>query len=230
MSKNIHIFVGNMGSGKSEISINYTQELIKSSSKPIKLLDLDIIKPYIRIRDVKDKLQKIGIDMLLPDEKVINADMPIIPSRMIDYLLDDNFDLVMDIGGESRGIQSILQFRDYFIRNNTEIYMVINSLRPFMNKEDQIINTIKEFESYLDLKITYLVSNTHLRFESTLDQAIKGYEVLKSVSKKINVKIKFICIWEKLLINKREFLNVDNILIFPINLNLLFPWDNQYFI
>ena len=227
MSKNIHIFIGNMGSGKSEISINFTQRLLKSSLKPVKLLDLDIIKPYIRIRDVKEKLYKIGIDLLLPEEKVINADMPIIPSRMIDYLLDDSFDLVMDIGGESRGVLSISQFRDYFVRNNTEIYMVINSLRPFMQNEDQIINTIKEFESYFDLKITYLVSNTHLRFESSLDQAIKGFEVLKVVSKKINVKIKFICVWEKLLRNSKEIIEIDNTEIFPINLFLLFPWENQ---
>ena len=110
MSKNIYIFIGNMGSGKSEISINYTLKLMKSTQKTVKLLDLDIVKPYIRIRDIEKRLKSIGVDILIPEEKLKNADMPIIPSRMIDFLLDEKFDLVIDVGGESRGVITISQF------------------------------------------------------------------------------------------------------------------------
>jgi hypothetical protein len=227
MSKNIHIFIGNMGSGKSEISINYTLKLMKSQQKAVKLLDLDIIKPYIRIRDVQNKLIELGIDLLLPEKKIKSADMPIIPSRMIDYLLDDSFDLVIDVGGESRGVLTIAQFDEYFKKNNTFVYFVINTLRPFMETEDQIIETINDLELSLGLKINYLISNSHLRFESSIDQSIKGLKILRNVSNKKNIPIYFVCIWDNLINNEDSLNKICDTQVLPIKLYLSFPWETS---
>ena len=107
MNKKIIIFIGNMGSGKSEIAINYTIRMMKESTKEIRLLDLDIIKPYIRIRDVSEKIDQLGIKLLMPDERLRNADMPIVPNHMVEYLTDPTYDIVMDVGGEERGCITI---------------------------------------------------------------------------------------------------------------------------
>jgi len=226
MSKNITLFIGNMGSGKSEVAINYVLRLTKTTQKRVKLLDLDLIKPYIRIRDISDKILKAGIDFILPDEKLKNADMPIIPARMIDYLLDDSFDLVVDVGGEERGVITIAQFAQIFKEKDLDVNLVINTLRPFSRTKEQIISVIKSLEYHSHLKITGLVSNTHLRFNSTIDEACEGVKILSSVSKESKIPICFVCVWHKLLdsdnANLAKFKGYE---VLPLRLYLTFPWE-----
>lgn len=215
-----------MGSGKSEVAVNYTLKLMNEEKRPVKLLDLDLIKPYIRLRDISDKLLNAGIDLIEAYGKLKKADMPIVPAKIMDYILDDSFDLVVDVGGEERGAITIAQFADYFKSKNLEVYLTINTLRPFSRTKEQIISTIKSLEYNSKLEITGLISNTHLRFESTVKDAYKGVEILSSVSKETNIPIKFVCIWHKLLDSDNEGLNkFKGYNILSLRLYLTFPWE-----
>lgn len=228
MNKSIFLFIGNMGSGKSEVAINFTLRLTKEGKRPVKLLDLDLIKPYIRIRDISEKLSKAGIDLIEPYGKLKNADMPIVPGRIMDYIMDDSYDLVLDVGGEERGVITIAQFAKPLKEKNLEVNLIINTLRPFSRSIEQIISVINSLEYNSKLKITGLVSNTHLRFESTIEEAYKGYEIISSVSRELNIPIKFVCIWDKLLNSsssneiRDKFKGQD---ILPLKLFLTFPWE-----
>lgn len=225
MNKSITLFIGNMGSGKSEVAINYVLKLIKETDRKVKLLDLDLIKPYIRIRDISDKLLNAGIDLIMPDEKLKNADMPIVPARMMDYILDDSFDLVIDVGGEERGVITIAQFADKFKEKNLRVNLVVNTLRPFSQTEEKINFSIKSLEYNSNLKITGLVSNTHLRFDSTINEAYEGLKILSSVSDKNKIPIRFVCIWHKLLDNGSLPKIFSKYEILSLRLYLTFPWE-----
>ena len=217
-----------MGSGKIEVAINFTLRLTKEGKRPVKLLDLDLIKPYIRIRDISEKLLKAGIDLIELYGNLKNADMPIVPGRIIDYIMDDSYDLVLDVGGEERGVITIAQFAKPLKEKNLEVNLIINTLRPFSRSIEQIISVINSLEYNSKLKITGLVSNTHLRFESTIEEAYKGYEIISSVSRELNIPIKFVCIWDKLLNSNKsveirdKFKGQD---ILPLKLFLTFPWE-----
>jgi len=227
MNKSIVLFVGNMGSGKSEVAINYTLRLMNNKKRPVKLLDLDLIKPYIRLRDVSNKLLNAGINLINPYGKLKNADMPIIPAKMVDYILDDSFDLVIDVGGEERGVITIAQFAHVFKEKNLEVNFVINTLRPFSRSKKQILSLIASLEHNSGLKITGLVSNTHLRFESTIEEAYEGIKILSSVSRESNIPIRFVCIWHRLLdsgsVSLERFKGYN---ILPLRLYLTFPWES----
>ena len=58
MDKRIQIFVGPIGSGKTEISINYALSLHQKGEN-VALLDFDVVKPYIRIRDVAKAMEPL---------------------------------------------------------------------------------------------------------------------------------------------------------------------------
>jgi len=225
MNKKITIFIGNMGSGKSEVSINYVLKLQKESTREVKLVDLDVIKPYIRIRDIAEKVKYVGIDLLMPEEKMRNADMPIVPQHMIDYLITESYDLVIDVGGEERGSTTIAQFKKYFLEADLSVNLVINTFRPFSNSKEKIISMISSLENSCGLKITGLVSNPHLRFQTTLEQVLCGTKLVQEVSEEIKVPLQMICAWHK-LVDVKFLQHFNSFTILPLRIFLTFPWEH----
>ncbi|RYD02514.1 hypothetical protein N752_24610 [Desulforamulus aquiferis] len=73
--KPVTIFTANLGSGKTEISINFSQMLQQRGEK-VSLVDLDIINPYFRTRLAKDNLASRGLKVICPPGHLINADVP----------------------------------------------------------------------------------------------------------------------------------------------------------
>ena len=55
------VFVGEAGSGKSEISINFAKWLVQLQDKPVHFFDMDMTKPLFRSRDVREQMDEMGI-------------------------------------------------------------------------------------------------------------------------------------------------------------------------
>ena len=55
------VFVGEAGSGKSEISINFAKWLVQLQDKPVHFFDMDMTKPLFRSRDVEMQMEEMGI-------------------------------------------------------------------------------------------------------------------------------------------------------------------------
>ena len=73
--------VGNYGSGKTEISINLAVNR-KRAGMAVRIADLDLVNPYFRTREAKDTLEAWGIDVVLPSDEYLQADLPIL-SRLV---------------------------------------------------------------------------------------------------------------------------------------------------
>ena len=71
------VIVGNYGSGKTEVAINLAIDR-KRSGVDVRLADLDLVNPYFRSREMREPLNQMGIDVVLPAEKLIHADLPIL--------------------------------------------------------------------------------------------------------------------------------------------------------
>jgi hypothetical protein len=214
-----------MGSGKSEIAINYALLQKNTSAKEVQLLDLDIIKPYIRIRDVSEKIKHLGIKLIMPDEKMRNADMPIIPNHMIEFLTDPTYDLIIDIGGEERGCITIAQFKEYFEKTDLTVNLVINPFRPFSATIVMIHEILESLQNQSKIKVTGLISNPHLRFNTSIEDVMKGTAIVEQASRELNVPLVYVCIWHKLITETfRKQFNAHTIL--PLRLYLSFPWEN----
>lgn len=63
LNNRIIIFVGAFGSGKTEIAINYVRALARKK-KQVAIVDLDIVSPYFRSRDVTENLESQGIEVI----------------------------------------------------------------------------------------------------------------------------------------------------------------------
>lgn len=224
INKRIILLIGNMGSGKSEIGFNFAMQYPILYNRPVKLLDMDIIKPYIRLRDVAEKAKAMNIDLLLPESRMLKADMPIVPSKMIAYLQDDSFDLIMDVGGEDRGSITIAQFQNFFLQTDLSVWLVVNPFRPFANSAQKILQTISTLQISTKLLINGIVANPHLRFETTIDHVLKGLSIIQEASVLSKIPISLIAIWHTIYMKDLEK-KYAPIPVLPMKLFLTFPWE-----
>lgn len=54
------VFLGEAGSGKSEIALNFAQALAELGGKPVHFFDLDMTKPLFRSRDRREPWRRWG--------------------------------------------------------------------------------------------------------------------------------------------------------------------------
>ena len=75
------IVIGAYGSGKSEYSINLARSFMEEGKDTV-LVDLDVVNPYFRSRDVRDEFAKIGIEVVAPDGQFSHADLPMLSQKL----------------------------------------------------------------------------------------------------------------------------------------------------
>ncbi|MGB9769897.1 MULTISPECIES: ATP-binding protein [Caldisericum] len=212
LKKRTQIITGRIGSGKTEIAINLAIKL-KNLEIPVKLFDLDIVKPYVRIRDVESKLKEYNLDLVLPPPLTRALDVPVFPRDIVSQLMDKDSYHVIDVGGDAYGAGSIAQFRNFF-EDSYNMLFVVNTKRPYTETKEQILKELETIQNASKLKVTHLILNTNLRWETTREIIKEGYEVLKKVSEELSIPIIFAVIDE----SKTDLVDSLDLDVFPIKL------------
>ena len=71
------IIVGNYGSGKTEVAVNLAVDQ-KRRGLNVRVADLDLVNPYFRTREARQALNSAGIELILPPDRLLQADLPIL--------------------------------------------------------------------------------------------------------------------------------------------------------
>ena len=77
----IVILVGNYGSGKTEVAVNLAAHQRKGG-RAVQIADLDLVNPYFRAREARIVLEAMGIDVVLPPDRYMQADLPILSPKV----------------------------------------------------------------------------------------------------------------------------------------------------
>lgn len=217
----ITILTGNFGSGKTEIAINLARKL-NAEGKRIALVDLDIVNPYFRSREMREELEKEGIHVIAPRGALAQADLPAIPPEIMGALEDESYHVIMDVGGDDLGAVALGRFHGYLSTHSYEMYMVVNAFRPFTRDEDGFFEMLQGIEQSSRLKIDALISNPNLGAETQKDHIIQGHQKVLTMARQNQLDIKFLAVEEGLTQEIIEF--YKDIPIFPIKLYMLPPW------
>jgi len=227
LNDEVIIFVGSFGSGKTEIAINHSLKETKKINKVV-IVDLDIVNPYFRSRELREKLKKYGVKVIAPPGKFAMADIPLISPEIKGIIQDSGRTLILDVGGDDVGAKSLSSFNPILRNINYQMNMVINPFRPFNKDYKEILTTLKEIEKSSRLKVNGLVSNPNLGLSTDIDSIIKGHEIVKEASEKLNLPIKFLVI-EKAIFKKIKDYQIvkDNYLgiIYVIKRFMELQWD-----
>jgi hypothetical protein len=196
--KHITIFVGEFGSGKTEIAVNYALQL-KAAGADTAIVDIDLVKPYFRTRENRELLEINGVTVVAPDSRFTHADLPVLPQNLIQVLSQTETKVVMDVGGGDSSI-ALGQLKRYFDQYGYQALLVINTKRPFTNDVQSILQTLERIEQVSRLKISGLVSNTNLGPETTEKHILEGLSVVEEVAKFTSLPVSWVVVpeWLKL--------------------------------
>lgn len=188
--KRVRIICGHYGSGKTEFALNYVTSLRKLTDKNVAISDMDIVNVYFRSREKKEELKKMGIT-LIGSSISEYADVPAIPAEMRIPFMDKRYEYVIDLGGNDVGTVVLRKFLDYVNPKETDFFMVVNVFRPDTCDVPHIIDQKAQIEYTSGLKVTGFVNNSNLVRETKADNLLYGDKILREVSQKTNVPIKY---------------------------------------
>ena len=216
----IRIFTGHFGSGKTETSINYALKLAKEGKKTA-IVDLDIVNPYFCTRNLKKQLEGVGIRVISSNPDLVNAELMVVSSEVMTIFNDKSYEVVIDVGGDDTGAMALGQFNKYFKQEEYEMYFVININRPLTSTIEDIEEFIKNIERASRLKISKLISNTNMSYETDVNDILNGDKLVEILSQKIKIPYKYTVCRKDLLKNIKGKVHGD---IFPIDIYMKVNW------
>ena len=222
MNKDLIVVIGAYGSGKSEYAINLAQ-LYKENGEEVALVDLDVVNPYFRSRDVRDFFTSMDIEVISPDGEYGHADLPMISPRIAGAIKNISKTIILDVGGDPAGCRTMGRFVEAIEQRGYEMHFVVNTLRPFTSKVDEILEMMKMLETACRLKVTEIIANINLMEETTAEMVKNGLQILDIVAKKSGVLFE-----SYLVIENNDRLIDDNILgktRIVLNYYLRKPWE-----
>ncbi len=186
MESRIHVIVGHYGSGKTEFAINYALSL-KGTYEKVYIVDLDIVNPYFRTNDEKEKLEKLGISVIASPYASTNVDVPSLPADIYRVFADKEAAVVFDVGGDDDGAIALGRYKQYFDAESTEMFFVINVYRPMTADCQGVCDMIANIEAVSRLKVTGLVNSSNLAGLTTVNELLKGQSVTDEVVQKTGI-------------------------------------------
>ncbi|GAA0092701.1 ATP-binding protein [Paraclostridium benzoelyticum] len=219
--KRIRIIIGHYGSGKSEFSMNYVTKLRDLTDAKVAISDLDIVNVYFRTREKRDFLQSKNIMPIDSSIQATSLDLPAVSAQVTAPLTDKSYDYVIDVGGDDVGARVLGRFSHLVEKDDYDMFCVVNANREQTQTTSDVINHIRAIENSSKLKVTGLINNTHLVRETTIEDILKGQELVKEVSNITNIPIKYVTCLESLIPQLPTNLDGD---IFPINLYMRECW------
>ncbi|RKD30003.1 ATP-binding protein [Thermohalobacter berrensis] len=187
----IRIITGHYGSGKTEFSVNYAVKLAEQGKK-VAIADLDVVNPYFRTREKIDFLTEKGIKVLGSSIKGLAADVPAVSPEILAPIQDKSYQLILDVGGDPIGAKALGRYHNYFIEDEYDMFFVLNANRPETQTPEKAIQYLKEIETASRARVTGLINNTHLLKSTTVDEVLKGQKLVKEVSERLNIPIKYV--------------------------------------
>jgi hypothetical protein len=217
----IVVIVGSYGSGKTEISINLAVNR-KRAGIEVQIADLDLVNPYFRTREAKETLSKLGIEVVLPPEQYLQADLPILSPMVAGLIRRPKQLTLIDAGGDHVGATVLGALADSLRGKSVHMIQVVNPFRPFTETIPGCLKMREEIEKASKMKITGIAGNANMIDETKTDDIYSGYDFVRSLSEESNLPLEFITVPLELLpeINAEYF----SCPILPIGRQLVPPW------
>ncbi len=219
--KRVRLFIGHYGSGKSEVSINYVTKLRKKVEGEVAFADLDIVNVYFRTREKKDELRSMGINPIDSSISTTTLDLPAVSAQIMTPLHNKDVNYVLDVGGDNVGTRVVGRFAEHFVEGEYDMFCVVNANREQTQTAQDVIRFIESMEASSKLKVTGLINNTHMIRSTSVEDVLKGQELVREVSKLTNLPIKYTTCLRELVDSLPEDIEGD---ILPIDLYMREIW------
>ena len=220
--RRIRIITGHYGSGKTEFAVNYVKKLRESVDGRVAIADLDIVNVYFRSREKKEELEEKGIQVIASNLDTVVADVPAVSGAMTMPVINKEYQYVVDLGGNDVGTLVLGRIKPLLDHAEADFFMVVNAYRPNTSTPEGIIEQMENLEYAAGLKVTGFINNTNLVRETTAECLLHGDEVLKEVTKRTGVPVKYVSYVKDVMTEEiPEGLSGE---LFPMEFNMRKTW------
>lgn len=215
-------FLGEAGSGKSEIAISFAKMLAESTQQSVHFFDLDMTKPLFRSRDAGKELEQSGVIVHYQEQFM---DAPTLVGGVTPLLRDEGCLVVLDVGGDYIGARSIGGFAPQLNSLSTAVFYIINAYRPWSDTIEHIDGTLGKIlgVSHVKLAQLSLVANPNNGLTTTLEEVVEGYHRTEELVSAY-LPLSFAGVREELAEKAAQALPVP---VLPLHLALTYPWLTQ---
>ncbi len=191
MSRKVEVYTGAYASGKSETSINRALQHV-ARNEHITLVDLDTVEPAYTLRPLYQTLTDRGINVIAQTDYFGLGEAASYVNPQQINCLNEKGDIIIDVGYGASGLDVLDIINNIEKEEDLRIYLVLNTSKFETHNVESILEYIK-FASGLQKrdwkKFSGLISNTHFGSETTKEDIINGYEIIKEAAQKANLPI-----------------------------------------
>lgn len=189
--KKVYVLIGNYGSGKTELALNFAINAAAVGGRT-ELLDLDMVNTYFRLTEHGKMTEMKEIRLVSPNYACSGIETLSLPAEVASAFDMDWDTVVFDVGGDAVGSTALGRYHQDFIDlepGSLEVLNVVNIRRPLAGTVEKIIRLQEEMQIHSRLKITGMINNTNLAQMTTPAELRDGYEMIKQVSEITGVPV-----------------------------------------
>ena len=190
--KKVYVFIGNYGSGKTELALNFAFKAAETGRT--ELLDIDMVNTYFRLAEHGRLTRMKEIRLVSPNFACSGIETLSLPAEVASAFAMDWDTVIFDAGGDAVGSTALGRYHQDFVDlepGALEVLNVINIRRPLAGTVEKIIKLQEEMQLHSRLQITGMINNTNLAQLTGPDELRDGYEMIKEVSKLTGVPVKY---------------------------------------
>ena len=191
--KKMMVLIGNYGSGKSELALNFAFQAAARGERT-ELLDLDMVNTYFRLTERGKQVEMKEIRLVSPNFANSGIETLSLPAEVASAFAMDWDTVIFDVGGDAVGSTALGRYHEDFMALESgalEVLNVVNIRRPLAGTVERIMHLQEEMQIHSRLKITGMINNTNLAEVTGPDELRDGYAMIREVSEKTGVPVKY---------------------------------------
>ena len=218
LTKRFNLICGHYGCGKTNLSLNLALEAAQAGQK-VTLVDMDLVNPYFRSSDYAAQLQHENIRIIAPVYANSNVDVPSLPPEV--YGIFDSDELViMDVGGDDVGATVLGRFSAQINALDYDLYYVINKYRNLTAEPEEAAKVLQEIERVSRLKASGIISNAHLKAETTAEVILSSLEYARRVEELTGLTCRAVTVPKHIMTELKKKTEENNVKVplYPIDI------------
>lgn len=181
--KDVKVLIGNYGSGKSELALNFAMQAAARGDRT-ELLDLDMVNTYFRLTERGNMVEQKEIRLVSPNFACSGIETLSLPAEVSSAFVLDWDTVIFDVGGDDVGATALGRYHRDFMAlepGALEVLNVVNIRRPLASTVEKIHRLQEGMQTHARLQITGMINNTNLSTMTSADDLWDGYELLRQV-------------------------------------------------
>ena len=189
------IVSGAYGSGKTEFAINLAART-REAGEDCVLVDMDVVNPYFRTRDVRDLFARRGISVIAPEGQFAKADVPMLSPKIGGSLTMRDRTVILDVGGDKMGARVLGRYCGEISVRQYSMILVNNTRRPGSRDAEGAMAQMDDIQHLSQLAFTEIVSNSHLMDETDQNIVMEGVAAAQEIALARDLLFNRVCILE----------------------------------